>query len=43
LRTPEIVKIVRIGPGWAWERSFSAGPAFDALATDFRLTPGVVA
>jgi 2,3-bisphosphoglycerate-dependent phosphoglycerate mutase len=35
LRTPEIVKVVRGGECFASERSFSAGPAFDARAMDF--------
>jgi 2,3-bisphosphoglycerate-dependent phosphoglycerate mutase len=43
IRTPEIVKITQRGGGFAWDRAFSAGAAFDRLATDFRKTPGVVA
>ncbi len=43
LRTPEIVRIVRRGGRFFWDRAFAAGAAFDELATDFRATPGVVA
>jgi 2,3-bisphosphoglycerate-dependent phosphoglycerate mutase len=43
LRTPEIVKVVHAGGEFRWDKSFRAGDAFDALATDFRLTPGVIA
>jgi len=43
LRTPEIVKVTHRGGAFAWERTFAAGEAFDRLATDFRLTPGIVA
>lgn len=43
LRTPEIVKVVHGESGFTWERSFSAGDEFEKLATDFRLTPGIVA
>jgi 2,3-bisphosphoglycerate-dependent phosphoglycerate mutase len=43
LRTPEIVKVVHQGDGFAWEKTFSAGAEFERLATDFRLTPGIVA
>jgi len=43
IRTPEIMKVVHRDGGFRWERSFSAGAAFDELATDFRATPGVVA
>jgi 2,3-bisphosphoglycerate-dependent phosphoglycerate mutase len=43
VRTPEILKIVRRGGQFTWERTFSAGEEFDRLATDFRKTPGVVA
>ena len=43
LRTPEIAKVVHRGGTFAHDRSFSAGEAFERLATDFRLTPGIVA
>jgi len=43
LRTPEIVKVVHESGTFARDRSFSAGEAFERLATDFRLTPGIVA
>lgn len=43
LRTPEIMKIVHRDGGFVWERTFSAGEEFERLATDFRLTPGIVA
>ena len=43
LRTPEIIKVVHRGDGFAWEKMFSAGAEFERLATDFRLTPGIVA
>lgn len=43
LRTPEIVKIVRRSGVFEWDRRFAAGAEFDALATDFRTTPGVIA
>ena len=43
LRTPEIVKVVHRGATFAHDRSFAAGEAFERLATDFRLTPGIVA
>lgn len=43
LRTPEIMKIVHDGAGFAWERTFCTGPVFDAFATHFRATPGIVA
>lgn len=43
LRTPEIVQVTHDGRHFSWTRAFSAGAAFDALATDFRLTPGIVA
>jgi len=43
LRTPEIVKVVHRGDGFAREKMFSAGAEFERLATDFRLTPGIVA
>jgi len=43
IRTPEISKVVHSAGRYAWERDFSAGPRFEALATDFRETPGVVA
>lgn len=43
LRTPEIVQVTHDGSRFSWNRDFSAGAAFDALATDFRLTPGIVA
>jgi 2,3-bisphosphoglycerate-dependent phosphoglycerate mutase len=43
IRTPEILKVVQRGGKLFWDRTFSAGAAFDELATDFRATPGVVA
>jgi len=43
IRTPEISKVVHRDGRYIWERAFSAGPEFEALATDFRETPGVVA
>jgi 2,3-bisphosphoglycerate-dependent phosphoglycerate mutase len=43
LRTPEIVKVVHSGAEFRWDKSFRPGDTFDALATDFRLTPGVIA
>ena len=43
LRTPEIVKVVHARGAFAWDRTFSAGAEFEQLATDFRLTPGIVA
>ena len=43
IRTPEISRVVHRDGRYVWERDFSAGPAFEALATDFRETPGVVA
>jgi 2,3-bisphosphoglycerate-dependent phosphoglycerate mutase len=43
VRTPEITKVMHTGGRFAWEREFNAGPEFEALATDFRQTPGVVA
>ena len=43
LRTPEIVKVVHRGGAFTWEKTFSAGAEFERLATDFRLTPGIVA
>jgi 2,3-bisphosphoglycerate-dependent phosphoglycerate mutase len=43
IRTPEISRVVHCDGRFVWERDFSAGPAFEALATDFRETPGVVA
>jgi 2,3-bisphosphoglycerate-dependent phosphoglycerate mutase len=43
LRTPEIVKVVHHDGGFTWEKTFSAGAEFERLATDFRLTPGIVA
>lgn len=43
LRTPEILKIVHENGRFTWEKTFSAGEAFEKLATDFRLTPGIVA
>ena len=43
VRTPEILKVVHDGARFTWDRSFSAGAAFDELATDFRQTPGVIA
>jgi 2,3-bisphosphoglycerate-dependent phosphoglycerate mutase len=43
IRTPEILKVVQRDGKLFWDRVFSAGAAFDELATDFRATPGVVA
>jgi 2,3-bisphosphoglycerate-dependent phosphoglycerate mutase len=43
IRTPEILKVVQRGGELVWDRAFSAGAAFDKLATDFRATPGVIA
>jgi 2,3-bisphosphoglycerate-dependent phosphoglycerate mutase len=43
IRTPEISRVVHRDGRFVWERAFSAGPVFEALATDFRETPGVVA
>ena len=43
IRTPEISRVLHRDGRFVWERAFSAGPAFEALATDFRDTPGVVA
>lgn len=43
LRTPEIVKVTQSEGRYSWVRDFSAGKAFDALATDFCQTPGIVA
>jgi 2,3-bisphosphoglycerate-dependent phosphoglycerate mutase len=43
LRTPEILKVVHRDGGFTWEKTFSAGAEFERLATDFRLTPGIVA
>jgi len=43
VRTPEVSRVVHHGGRYVWERGFSAGPEFEALATDFRETPGVVA
>jgi 2,3-bisphosphoglycerate-dependent phosphoglycerate mutase len=43
IRTPEISRVVHRDGRFVWERGFSAGPAFEALAKDFRETPGVVA
>ncbi len=43
LRTPEILKVVHENGRFSWEKTFSAGGEFEQLATDFRLTPGIVA
>ena len=43
IRTPEILKVVHRGGKFTWDRTFSAGPEFEELATDFRATPGVIA
>lgn len=43
LRTPEILKVVYDGTTFSWDRAFAAGEDFERLATDFRLTPGIVA
>ena len=43
IRTPEISRVVHRDGRYAWDRTFNAGAEFEALATDFRATPGVVA
>jgi 2,3-bisphosphoglycerate-dependent phosphoglycerate mutase len=43
LRTPELTWVERSEGKFSWAKTFSPGEAFDRLATDFRLTPGVVA
>jgi len=43
IRTPEILKVGHRSGNFFWDRTFSAGAAFDELATDFRATPGVIA
>ncbi len=43
LRTPEIIKVLHDGSRFRWDRSFRAGETFESIATDFRLTPGIVA
>ena len=43
MRTPELVRVTHADGRYAWDRAFAPGAAFDALATDFRETPGVVA
>lgn len=43
MRTPEISRVTHDGTRFVRDRSFSAGPAFDAIATDFRETPNIVA
>ncbi len=43
LRTPEIVRLRWDKNVLTWDREFEPGAEFDALATDFRLTPGIVA
>jgi 2,3-bisphosphoglycerate-dependent phosphoglycerate mutase len=43
IRTPELVKVTHRNGGYTWHRDFAPGAAFDALATDFRQTPGIVA
>lgn len=43
IRTPEIVQVTHQNGRYRWHRDFRAGDAFEALATDFRLTPGIVA
>ena len=43
IRTPEISKVTHQAGCYVWDRGFHAGPEFEALATDFRATPGVVA
>ena len=43
IRTPEILKVVQRRREIFLGSDFSAGAAFDELATDFRATPGVIA
>lgn len=43
LRTPDLLKFTHDERGFRWHRDYRAGEAFDALATDFRQTPGIVA
>jgi 2,3-bisphosphoglycerate-dependent phosphoglycerate mutase len=43
IRTPEILKVGHRSGNFFWDRTFSAGAAFDELATDFRATPGIIA
>jgi 2,3-bisphosphoglycerate-dependent phosphoglycerate mutase len=43
LRTPELLRVVHRDGRYSWDRSFVPDAAFNALATDFRETPGVVA
>lgn len=43
MRTPDIFKVVLEGPALRWDRGFHAGARFDAIATHFRQTPGIVA
>lgn len=43
IRTPEVLKVTHRDGRYEWHRQFSAGEAFESLATDFRLTPGIVA
>jgi hypothetical protein len=39
----EILKVGQRGGRFFRDQSFSAGAAFDELATDFHATPGVIA
>lgn len=43
LRTPELLKVTHHAGRYTWHRTFVPGAAFDTLATDYRLTPGIVA
>lgn len=43
IRTPEVVRVVWNGASFHHDQTFSLGPAFDSIATDFRATPGVKA
>lgn len=43
IRTPEILKVTHSDGRYHWRRDFHAGAGFEVLATDFRLTPGIVA
>lgn len=43
LRTPELLRVRHGTGGFRWDRTFGPGATFDKLATDFRLTPGIIA
>ncbi|PTX97747.1 histidine phosphatase family protein [Opitutus sp. ER46] len=43
VRTPDLLRVVHDGQRFTWDQSFVPGAAFDAIATDFRLTPGIKA